>query len=41
MNIASDIHTIECGSARDAIQEVDAGGRVEAVLLDGKPMVAP
>jgi len=34
-------HAIECESATDALQEADASGQGEAVLLDGKPMVVP
>lgn len=32
---------IECTSATDALQEADAGGFGEAVLIGGKPMVVP
>jgi hypothetical protein len=35
------IQAIECVSSSDAIQEANAGGFGEAVLLDGKPMVVP
>ena len=33
------IRAIECESMSDALQEADAGGRGEAVLVDGKPIV--
>ena len=32
---------IECTSATDALQEADAGGFGEAILLGGKPLVVP
>jgi hypothetical protein len=32
---------IECTSATDALQEADASGLGEAILLAGKPMVVP
>lgn len=35
------IKAIECESNTDALQEADAGGRGEAVLINGKPMVVP
>ncbi len=34
-------HAIECESATDALQEADAGGFGEAILLHGQPMVVP
>jgi hypothetical protein len=35
------IQAIECKSNSDALQEADAGGRGEAALVDGRPMVVP
>lgn len=32
---------IECTSATDALQEADASGFGEAIVLGGKPMVVP
>ena len=41
MSEAISYQAIECASATDALQEADASGRGEAVLLNGKPMVVP
>jgi hypothetical protein len=35
------IQAIECASSSDALQEADASGCGEAVLVNGKPMVVP
>lgn len=41
MSEVINIQAIECESMSDALQEADASGRGEAVLIDGKPMVVP
>ena len=41
LKMTIEIQSITCKSASGAIQEAEAGGFGEAVLIDGRPMVVP